>query len=123
MKFQIKPILSEIKDLYLKPISTQRFKEYISKLQGDTKGDLTLPISGFNPMATNHIFEKIYDLEKLKAEKLMEKTITEFNSTLCESTNVEFLVVLNIADDLKGEWTNYYSVDFETKKIKRICKS
>ena len=115
MKFQIRPILSEIKVLYSKPISTERFKEYIAKLQGGTKGDLNLPISGFNPMAKNHILEKIDELEKLEAEKLMEETITEFNSTLSESTNEEFLVVLNIADDLKGGWTNYYSTDFDSK--------
>ena len=115
MKFQLKPILSEIKALYSKPISTERFQEYISRLQGGTKGDLALPISGFNPMAKNHILEKIDELEKLGAEPLMEKTITEFNSTLRESEDKEFLVMLNIADDLKGGWTNYYSTDFDSK--------
>lgn len=115
MAFQLKPILSEIKDFYSKPISSERFKEYISKLQGNTKGDLTLPIGGFNPMAKEHILEKIDELEQLGAEKLMEKTIIEFNSTIKESIDEEFLVVLNIADDLKGGWTNYYSTDFDSK--------
>ena len=108
-------MLSEIKELYSKPISTERFQEYISKLQGGTKGDLALPISGFNPMAKHHILEKIDELEELNAEKIMERTITEFNSTLKESNDEEFLVVLNLADDLKGGWTNYYSTDFDSK--------
>ena len=115
MKFQLRPILSEIKDLYSKPLSGERFKEYISKLQGESKGDLALPISGFNPMAKNHILLKIDELEKLEAEEIMQKTINEFNSTLKTSTNEDYLVVLNIADDLKGGWTNHYSSDFDSK--------
>ena len=112
----LKPILSEIKEFYSKPISPERFTEYISRLQGGTKGDLALPISGFNPMAKNHVLKKIDELEQLRAEKLMHQTISEFNSRLRESTTgEEFLVVLNIADDLKGGWTNYYSTDFDSK--------
>ena len=115
MKFQLKPILSEIKDLYSKPISTERFKEYISKLQGDTKGDLALPIGGFNPMAKEHILQKISELEDHKVETIMEETIKEFNTKLDASHSKEITVVLNIADDLKGGWTNFFSTDFDSK--------
>jgi len=115
MKFQLKPILSEIKDLYSKPISTERFKEYISKLQGGTKGDLALPIAGFNPMAKEHILQKISELEGHKAETIMEETIKEFNIKLDDSHSKEITVVLNIADDLKGGWTNFFSTDFDSK--------
>jgi len=115
MKFHIRPILKEIKDLYLMPSSTERFQEYISKLQDGTKGELNLPISGFNPMAKKHILLKIEALEKFEAEKLMEETIFDFNSTLAELNSEVFLVVLNIADDLKGAWTNYYATDFDSK--------
>lgn len=45
MKFQLRPILSEMKEWYSKPISAYRFNEYLSKLQGATKEDLVLPIS------------------------------------------------------------------------------
>ena len=115
MTFQLKPILSEIKDFYSKPLSPERFKEYISKLQGGTRGDMALPIAGFNPMAKEHILGKIEELERLGAEKLMEQTIAAFNSKLKVSTSEAFLVVLNIADDLKGGWTNYYATDFDSK--------
>ncbi len=104
-----------MKAFYSKPISTERFNEYISRLQGGTQGDLALPISGFNPMAKNHILEKIKELEELEAEALMEETITTFNSAWGDATGEEFLVVLNIADDLAGGWTNYYSTDFDSK--------
>lgn len=115
MNFQLKPILSEIKELYSKPISADRFKEYISKLQGGTKGDMVLPIAGFNPMAKDHVLKKINELEELYAEKLMENTIIEFNAKLSDSTGEEIQVVLNIGDDHKGGWTNYYTTDYESK--------
>jgi len=115
MKFQLRPILSEIKELYLKPISNSRFKEYMAKLQGGTKGDLVLPISGFNPMAKKHIIQKIEELENIGAETIMEKTVRVFNSNLTQSNDDVIKVVLNIADDLKGAWTNFYSTDFDSK--------
>jgi len=115
MKFLLRPILSEMRDLYSRPISPERFEEYLAKLEGGNKGELTLPISGFNPMAKEHILSKIDELEKLEAEKLMQKSIDEFNSALKKESSEEYLVVLNIADDLKGAWTNYYSTDFDSK--------
>lgn len=115
MRFQLKPILSEMKELYSKPISVERFKEYISKLQGGTKGDLTLPIGGFNPMAKEHILQKISELESHNIETIMEEIIKEFNIKLDDSHSKEITVILNIADDLKGGWTNFYTTDFDSK--------
>ena len=71
MQFELHPILSEMKAFYSKPISFNRIKEYRSKLQGNTKDDLVLPITGYNPMAKDHILEKIKALEDLKAEAIM----------------------------------------------------
>ena len=115
MKFELRPILSEIKGLYLKPISNNRFKEYTSKLQGNSKGDLSLPIAGFNPMAKEHIIQKIEELESLKAEMILKDVIEEFNANLEKTNSRKIKVVLNIADDLKGGWTNFYSTDFDSK--------
>lgn len=115
MKFRLRPILSEIKELYLKPISNKRFEDYISKLQGGSKGDLALPIGGFNPMAKEHMINKINELENIDAEKIMEDTIESLNSNIKQSNSKEIIVVLNIADDLKGGWTNYYTTDFDSK--------
>ncbi len=115
MKFHLKPILSEIKHLYSQPVSIDRFKQYISKLQGGTKGDLALPIGGFNPMAKEHILQKISELVDLEAERIIEEIIKEFNANLDSSHPEEITVVLNIADDLKGGWTNFFSTDFDSK--------
>ncbi|MGB5820686.1 MAG: hypothetical protein WBG90_14470 [Saonia sp.] len=115
MQFELRPILSEMKELYLKPISTDRFQEYISKLQGNTKGDLSLPISGFNPMAKEHVLQKIRELQDNGAEMIMKETIAEFNATWNKTDSAKVDVVLNLADDLKGGWTNYYATDFDSK--------
>lgn len=115
MKFFLRPILSEIKELYQQPISGERFNEYLSMLQGDTKVDLVLPISGFNPMAKEHIMLKIEELQSLDAEGIMDQSIALFNSELEEKSDLEIMVVLNLADDLKGGWTNFYSTDFDSK--------
>jgi len=106
VKFKLRPILSEIKELYQQPISDGRFAEYLKKLQGDSKEDLILPIAGFNPMAKEHVLYKIEELEGLNAEEVMHQAIKEFNANLQNPIDDIFLVVLNLADDLKGAWTN-----------------
>ena len=118
MTFKLQPILAHIKTLYQKPISVDRFQEYLGMLQGNTKGDLALPISGFNPMAKDHILQKIEELELLDAEAIVEEAIVEVNRNLPSSvvgSAKEIIVVINIADDLKGSWTNYYTTDFDSK--------
>ena len=115
MNFILRPILTEMTELYLKPISRDRFQEYLSKLQDATNKDLTLPIVGYNPMAKEHVLKKIKELEKYNAELVMEKAIKEFNAKLDSNLSRTITVVLNIADDLKGAWTNYYTTDFDSK--------
>jgi len=114
-KFEILPVLHSIEELYSKPITPQRFKEYLKKLQGNTKGDLALPISGFNPMAKPHVLEKIQELQKLRAEDLVAKLLKSIHPT-SETLNPNSIkIVLNVADDLKGGWTNHYTTDFDSK--------
>ena len=115
IKFRLRPILSEMKDLYLMPRSDERFNAYLSKLQGQTQSDLALPLSGFNPMAKDHIIDKISELQDLGAERVMQSTIEEYNSTLDSTAESEIKVVLNLADDSLGGWTNHYSTDYESK--------
>ena len=104
-----------MKALYGQARSPQRFKDYINKLQGANKGDMSLPISGFNPMAKDHILQKIDELQFLNAEKLIVGIIDEFNATKAFQINKKCTVVLNLADDLKGGWTNYFTTDFDSK--------
>jgi len=64
---------------------------------------------------------KIEELEDLEAELIMEKVIEEFNENLVELSTPKIEVVLNLADDLKGGWTNHETTDFDSKfKINAI---
>lgn len=116
MIFKITPVIDLMLELYEKPISPDRFKEYLAKLQGNTKGDLALPISGFNPMAKEHVVAKLHELKSLKAESLITNTLIELNKELSDVLASDtFSVLLNVADDLKGGWTNHYTTDFDSK--------
>ncbi len=116
MNFELIPIVDIMLDFYAKPRSKERFQEYISMLQDGKKGDLTLPIGGFNPMAKEHILQKLTELKELKAEQIIQDTLESINVTLThDQVRGTFKVVLNLADDLKGGWTNRYTTDYDSK--------
>ena len=115
MQFELIPILSVMEELYETPRSPARFQEYLAKLQGGTKGDMALPIGGFNPMAKEHILEKIHELQALQAEELIGEILAELNTKQSSKEATTIKVVLNLADDLKGGWTNHYTTDFDSK--------
>lgn len=114
MKFELVPILSVMEKFYEKPISRMRFQEYLSLLQ-NKKGDLRLPIGGYNPMAKTHILDKINSLKVINAEAILADTISFLNSKKTISSSKTIKVVLNLADDFKGGWTNFYTTDFDSK--------
>jgi len=115
MNFVLKPILLEIEAFYKREISIDRFRAYLEKLQGNSKDDLVLPIMGFNPMAKDHILKKVKELRALKAEKIMQDVIENFNEKVKALHFETVSVVVNVADDLNGAWTNYYTTDFASK--------
>ena len=115
MIFQAVPILDKMLELYKMPLSRERFNNYISMLQGNSKGDLELPISGYNPMAKEHINQKIVELQELNAEEIVKNTLDDINQSKPSNTGKIIKVVINIADDLKGGWTNHYTTDFDSK--------
>ncbi len=75
MNFELLPILNLMLNFYEKPRDFDRFQTYLALLQGDTKGDLVLPISGFNPMAKAHVLDKLREFKALDAEKIMSETL------------------------------------------------
>ncbi len=115
MKFEVIPILSFMESLYSRAISPLRFQEYLSKLQGDSKDDLVIPIMGFNPMAKEHLLQKVRLLQAFKAEALAVEALQSLNLKLHVAHNLTLKLVLNVADDLKGAWTNFYTTDFDSK--------
>lgn len=116
MKFELIPIIDTMLDLYAKHRLKERFQEYISMIQDGKKGDLTLPIVGFNPMAKEHILQKLAELKELKGEQIIQDTLRSINVTLTEEQDQRtFKVVLNLPDNLKGGWTNLYTTDYDSK--------
>jgi hypothetical protein len=113
MQFELVPILSKMEKLYEQPISNNRFKTYLQMLQGNSKKELILPIGGYNPMAKPFILNKIAELKELNAEQIMQESLNRINQ-LHPSTNT-IKVVLNLADDLKGGWTNRFTTDYDSK--------
>lgn len=99
-------------DLYQNPRTVERFQEYITTLQGNTKGDLTIPISGYNPMAKAHISLKLNELKDLQAEQIISLLTLEFSFL---RPDLDLKVALNLLDDTEGGWTNRFTSDYQGK--------
>jgi hypothetical protein len=124
MTFQLLPTIEIMLDLYEKPRDIERFQEYLKVLQGDTKGDLALPIGNFNPMAKEQLILKLRELKTLKAEQIMVDVLSEINLQISPNKQPStFKVALNLSDDLQGGWTNRFTSDYDSKfKINALVK-
>ncbi len=115
MKFTLIPMLNKMEQLYQMPKTQERFEQYLLMLQGNQKGELILPIMGYNPMAKENVLLKLRALKKLKAEQIIENELKNINATLKTKDKRTIEVVLNIADDVGGAWSNFYTTDFASK--------
>jgi hypothetical protein len=111
MTFTVFPILDWMAELYAEPISQDRFKTYLVKLQGNSRGDLELPIMAYNPMAKGHGLRAVNALRELGAEAIMQESLDRLK--LLPDEEGEVRVVLNLADDVGGSWTNRHVTDYE----------
>ena|ERR1700741_2409774 len=115
MKFELLHTIDLLHDLYEKPRSIERFNEYLTILQGNTKGDMAIPISGFNPMAKDVAADKLKELKELDAEGIMLSTANDINGQLEHKSKSVFKLVLNLCDDVQGSWTNRFTSDYDHK--------
>lgn len=115
MKFELLPVLDLMEDLYRQPRSPNRFQTYLKHLQGTSKKDMELPIASFNPMAKEHVLDQLETLQSMQAEYLAQQVIEKINSDLNRKENRVIKVALNLADDLKGGWTNRFTTDYDSK--------
>lgn len=116
MTFELLPTIDIMIDLYEQPRTFERFQEYLNILQGDTKGDLAIPISGFNPMAKEHLLDKLKELKYLGAEEVIKEALKDLNDQwISKNPKRNFKVALNLSDDLKGGWTNRFTSDYDSK--------
>lgn len=123
MTFELLPVLDIMLNLYQKPRSNDRFQEYLKILRGNTKDDLIMPIGGFNPMAKEHILDKLNELKALDAEAIMQDVAAQLNEKKLINNEKKYKIALNVSDDLMGGWTNHFTTDFDSKfKINALVK-
>lgn len=116
MKFELLPTIEIMIDLYERPRTIERFQAYLKVLQGNEKGNLAIPISGFNPMAKEHLLDKLRELQRLGAENIIKETLDSLNiKHISVKSDINFKVALNLSDDLKGGWTNRFTSDYDSK--------
>ena len=115
MKFILRPILKEMRDLYRIPPSRERFDSYLFLLQGNSKDDMKTPVAGYNPMGKEVVTDKLDALIQMNAEGLAALEIEAFNSINVDKDKSVFEVVLNLADDLGGAWSHRFMTDYSTK--------
>lgn len=112
MQFELLPVIDLMLGLYHQPADMERFRQYLRHLQGSTKGDLAMPLGGFNPMGKPHVAEKLEQLKALRAEEIMADTLATIGSSFPGGA---FKVALNLCDDFRGGWTNRYTTDYDTR--------
>jgi hypothetical protein len=116
MFFELVPVIDLMLEFYQAPRNFDRFQAYLKILQGNTKADLSMAISGYNPMAATHISEKLQELKAINAEQIVAELVKDFNENItAEKPKQPIKIVLNIADDLKGGWTNRFTTDYDSK--------
>lgn len=116
MTFELLPTIDVMIDLYEQPRTVERFQAYLKILQGNSNGDLVFPVGGFNPMAKEHLIEKLKALKNLGTEQIIAEIAKELNSKyISENPKRNFKIALNLLDDLHGGWTNHYTSDYSSK--------
>ncbi len=116
MKFKLLPVTDIMLELYESPVNPDRFSNYLKILQGNSKGDIKIPVTFYNPMGKALVLNKLTALKNLQAEALIKETLKKINEDLSEiMPMLEISVSLALADDVGGGWTNRYTTDYESK--------
>ncbi len=102
------PLLELQRDLYRLPRGPERFKVYID-LMTAPDGTMALPLAVLNPVAKEHVLDKLEELLALDAEALVANAVAQANGRLELKTPVKLGLV--VADDVAGGWTDRYVTD------------
>lgn len=115
MTFKLFPVLDIMIDFYHKPAGIDRFWDYLKILKGDSKDDMEVPIPNFNPMGKEHVLTKLLELKELDVEGIITETLDKINKKVSVNNSIKINVVMTLADDLKGGWTNRHTTDYDSK--------
>ena len=115
MTFKLFPVLDIMVNFYHKPAGIDRFWDYLKILKGDSKDDMEVPIPNFNPMGKEHVLNKLLELKELDVEEIIKDTLDKINKKFSVNNSIDINVVMTLADDLKGGWTNRHTTDYDSK--------
>ncbi|HRG37858.1 MAG TPA: hypothetical protein PK289_04960 [Bacteroidia bacterium] len=115
MGFQLLPVVDVMIELYQSPINADRFTKYMKILQGNSPGNISMPVTYYNPMGKEFVLKKLLELKSLQVEEVMQDTLTIINQTLDASDALNIKVSPALADDLGGGWTNRFTTDYDSK--------
>ena len=114
MPFALLPILDRMAALYRQPRNPDRFRAYLAALTTANGKALDLPIGVYNPMAREHVLERLMVMQQLGAETQLQTEIALMNHR-DDTPAATIQVAIGLGDDLGGGWTNRYSTDYQNK--------
>src|SRR4030088_2346706 len=111
MRVTYVPVLRILRDLYVQPRDTHRFRQYIAMLTGGT-GDVVLPIGVANPMAKEHAVAKIDELLAVGADEIGAEAASTAHTRLARvDKDGEIKAAVVLVDDGAGGWTNRFTTE------------
>ncbi len=115
------PILGALRRLYDMPGEEARFDAYVGMIrQGHEDG--LVPLSGFNPMARDHVAQALDALIAIQAEHVAADAVREAAPRLRglpPDWGSELRVMLVLSDDLGGMWTHRPTSELQARVDQR----
>jgi len=110
MQIEHIPLLQIQRNLHDIPRGMERFREYLSVMVNVEGDDLDLaPLVSMNPMGREHVTVRLDELLALDAERIAIETAAEATARLFDWSG-SYRHGLVIVDDLRGGWTNRYTL-------------
>ena len=106
MRIEHVPLLAVQRELYDEPDPRRRFQRYLQVMTGGSD-DIELPLALMNPMGKAHVPEHLDRLLELGAEAVAARAVEAARPRLAAAPG-EVRLVLVVADDRGGGWTNRY---------------
>jgi hypothetical protein len=105
MTIHLYPLLQIQRDLYRLPRGMERFNTYLATLMQGQKMPELVPLIAMNPMAREHVAERLDELLAIDAEAVAAAAVDEGNRRLPPPPDPAPRLGLVVIDDAKGGWT------------------